>query len=380
MSFVNVTPEVVGQAAADLAGIGTSLGEANAAAALSTAAVLAPGVDEVSLAITTMLGNYAQEYQALSAQAANFHNQFVSLMNAGVGQYLSTEVANAQQALGSWVSDSAGTASGYLSGVTFTNPTVCAPAAAAPLAAGLNVGTSYQSLLANTVANVQVIENEFVQQTLPLVIQAATNPFGVPQAALTSLQTGSVQPLLSIPGHIAVGTAELAAELGVPASITSLSVHDGTAALELGLGLPQKLALDALGAPITGGLAAAQSATQLVDALATGNVGSALSVLADAPATVVDGFLNGEVTLSFGIVLPAGLGSATAEIPVAGVLAPLQPPFSVAVTAPALPFIDTITVTGRSLGGLVSGVNSGVQQIAGTVARPAWPTFTAAGA
>lgn len=358
MSFVNVTPDFISQAAGDLAGIGSSLGEANVAAALSTTGVLAPGLDEVSQAITALLSAHAQEYQALSAQAANFHNQFVSLLNSGVGQYLNTEADNAQQALSSWVSDSA-------------------PAAASPFAGMLNRGGSYQSLATNTIANLHVIESDFIQQTAPLLIQAATNPFGAPQGILAALQTGSVQPLLSVPGQIATGSAELVTKLSVPVSISSISVQNGTAAVGLGLGLPEQLVFDAVGAPITGGIAAGQSATQLVNALATGNVEAALSVVVDAPAAIADGFLNGQETLSIGIALPGGLGGATAEIPVAGLLAPLQP-FSVEVTVPGLPFVDTVAVTGPPVGGLVPGVNSAVQQIAGVVAEPVSLTATPA--
>jgi hypothetical protein len=99
MSFVTIAPEFVGQAAADLEGIGSELSEANAAAAAATTGVIAPGADEVSLAITALFGTHARQYQALSAQAAAFHSEFVSLLNAGAGSYVSTEVANARQSL-----------------------------------------------------------------------------------------------------------------------------------------------------------------------------------------------------------------------------------------------------------------------------------------
>ncbi len=99
MSFVTVAPEFVGQAAADLEGIGSELTSVNAAAAAPTTGVLAPGLDEVSLAITAMFGTHARQYQAHSAQAATFHSQFVSMLNAGADSYVSTEVANAQQSL-----------------------------------------------------------------------------------------------------------------------------------------------------------------------------------------------------------------------------------------------------------------------------------------
>jgi PE family len=99
MSFVTAVPEFVTAAAGDLAGIGSTLAEANAAAALPTTGVVAAAADEISTGIAAMFGTYAQQYQALSAQAASFQNEFVSLLNGGAAAYMSTEVANAEQTL-----------------------------------------------------------------------------------------------------------------------------------------------------------------------------------------------------------------------------------------------------------------------------------------
>ncbi|HWT50181.1 MAG TPA: PE family protein, partial [Mycobacterium sp.] len=57
--------------------------------------VVAAGADEVSATIAAMFGAHAQAYQALSAQAASFHQQFVQLMSGGASQYALTEAANA---------------------------------------------------------------------------------------------------------------------------------------------------------------------------------------------------------------------------------------------------------------------------------------------
>ncbi len=95
MSWVIAAPEYVAAAANDLAGIGETLGSANAAAAFPTGAVLAAGADEVSVGIAAMFGAHAQAYQAISQQAALFHSQFVQLMTAGAGQYAETEALNA---------------------------------------------------------------------------------------------------------------------------------------------------------------------------------------------------------------------------------------------------------------------------------------------
>lgn len=67
MSFVNVAPELLESAAHDLAGIGSSLGEATGLAAAPTTSIVAAGADEVSTAIAALFGSHGQEFQALTA-------------------------------------------------------------------------------------------------------------------------------------------------------------------------------------------------------------------------------------------------------------------------------------------------------------------------
>ncbi|GAB7143971.1 hypothetical protein LRC484719_25620 [Mycobacterium riyadhense] len=99
MSFVVAAPEILSAAATDLANIGSSISAANAAALAPTTGVLAAGADEVSAAIAVLFGSHAQAYQALSAQAAAFHAQFVQTMASGTGGYASAEAANVEQTL-----------------------------------------------------------------------------------------------------------------------------------------------------------------------------------------------------------------------------------------------------------------------------------------
>ncbi|HTY35369.1 PE family protein [Mycobacterium sp.] len=95
MSFVFATPEYLAGAASDLANIASTISSANAAALGPTSGVLAAGADEVSATIATLFGAHAEVYQALSAQAALFHQQFVELMSGGAAQYALAEAANA---------------------------------------------------------------------------------------------------------------------------------------------------------------------------------------------------------------------------------------------------------------------------------------------
>ena len=99
MSFLGVTPEQIESAAQDLAGIRSALSESSAAAAAPTTVVVAAAEDEVSTAIASMFGDFGRRYQVLNAQATAFHDEFVNLLNAGAGAYISTEVANAKNNL-----------------------------------------------------------------------------------------------------------------------------------------------------------------------------------------------------------------------------------------------------------------------------------------
>ncbi|MCV7077687.1 PE family protein, partial [Mycobacterium szulgai] len=95
MSFVNVVPDVLATAATDLTGVNSLLSAANAAAAAPTTGLLAAAQDEVSAAIAGLFSEYAHGYQAVSAQATEFHTWFVQALTAGVGSYVSTEAASA---------------------------------------------------------------------------------------------------------------------------------------------------------------------------------------------------------------------------------------------------------------------------------------------
>ena len=93
-SFVIASPDVLSSASADLAGIGSAIREANAAAAApSTTSVVAAAQDEVSAAISKVFGGYAGEFQAMSAQAAAFHAQFVQSLTSGGFMYAAAESA-----------------------------------------------------------------------------------------------------------------------------------------------------------------------------------------------------------------------------------------------------------------------------------------------
>ncbi|WP_204800746.1 PE family protein [Mycobacterium riyadhense] len=96
-SFVIATAGSLASAAEGLTGLEEAIRAANASAASSTTHVLTAAGDEVSAAIARLFGTYGYEYQALSAQAARFHAQFVQALTAGAREYTAVEAANASR-------------------------------------------------------------------------------------------------------------------------------------------------------------------------------------------------------------------------------------------------------------------------------------------
>ncbi|RUP07282.1 MAG: PE family protein [Mycobacterium sp.] len=96
MSFLFAQPQLLTEAASNLASLGSTLDAANAAAAIPTTSVMAAGADEVSAAMANVFGAHAQQYQAMGAQAAKLHDQFVQAMNASSNAYATAEGANAK--------------------------------------------------------------------------------------------------------------------------------------------------------------------------------------------------------------------------------------------------------------------------------------------
>ena len=313
MSVLLTTPEMVTTAAQDLAAMHSTLGEASAAAAGPTTALVAAAEDEISTGIAELFGAFGQEYQLLSCHAQAFHEQFVNLLNASAVAYQSAEAANAS---------------------SFT---------AAAASAGAD---PFQNLIANTTANLQRIGNTWNNTTAPALLRAVT---GYPQLISTSLATGNLLPLLGIPARLVQGGTTLYQAISTPVSLSPTLSLSGLS-LDLNLGLPALLGLNALGAPVNAAVAAGTSAASFLSAASTGDVVGAATALIGAPARIVDGFLNGHQALSTQLLLP-GL-AVTANVPLNGLLGPLEP-LTVAAALPGLPILNTFSVTDSHFGGLV---------------------------
>ncbi|MCQ4365669.1 PE family protein, partial [Mycobacterium gordonae] len=95
MSYLIAAPDVLTLAAAEAAGIGSSIRSANLSALAPTSTVMAAAADEVSTAIASLFSGHALDYQSLSKQVAAFHEQFVLAVNGASGAYAAAEAANA---------------------------------------------------------------------------------------------------------------------------------------------------------------------------------------------------------------------------------------------------------------------------------------------
>jgi hypothetical protein len=93
-SFVSASLGDVAAAAQQLTGIGSSITSANTVAAGSTTQVAVAAQDEVSAAIAAVFSTHGRAYQAVSAQVAQFHDQFAQRLSGAGGAYSLTEAAN----------------------------------------------------------------------------------------------------------------------------------------------------------------------------------------------------------------------------------------------------------------------------------------------
>ncbi|MEE6180031.1 PE family protein [Mycobacterium sp. 050134] len=344
MSFVVTIPDLVTAAGGDLASIHSTLSEATAAAAGPTTVVVAAAGDEVSAAIASVFGALGQDYQALYAQAAAFHGQFVNLLNGSAAAYLSAEAANVQQAMANAVN----------------------AAVAAPTDIGGTLGAvvgRYESVFANTAANLSGIGNTWTNVTEPALLQAFATQIGVPQRIAAAFGSGNLLSLLNVTGESGLGYANLAQQLTTPISVSVTSLSPSGASIAVGFGLPSLLAFDALGAQFNAASAAAASSAAFYSAVQAGDPLGATIALIDAPANIANGLLNGQQSLAVNLPLP-GL-SLTANIPFTGLLAPLQP-WTASAMGPGLPLMNTVTVTGSPVGGLVPALLNYAPQLLAT--------------
>lgn len=96
MSFLHAAPEALKAAASSIAGIGSEISSANAAASLPTTGVVAAAADQVSAEVAALFSSHALGYQQLSSQISAFHEKFVQALGATAASYAHAESSAAQ--------------------------------------------------------------------------------------------------------------------------------------------------------------------------------------------------------------------------------------------------------------------------------------------
>lgn len=324
MSFMFMVPELVEAAAQDLVGLRSGINEATAVAAAPTTRILAAGGDEVSAAISAMFSAHGQEFQAISAQAGAFHDEFVSLLNAGAGAYASAEAAGAQSLLNA-VNAPAQALLGapLIGGNTAAAARALASGAAAALVSGpiqaelqsisqsitnasaairtfgATVAGPYQSLFSNTVANLQSLGSAVAANPAPLLHQLIANQLGYGQVAATALHNA----VTNFPAVLANAPAT------VQAAFRALATADPAAFLhqvitnQMGFAQTVATSLQSAGQDFNAGLHALPAAYQTAyQEFMAGNVNGAVDTLGSGFGKL---FLTG-FDVSVGPIDPAG--------------------------------------------------------------------------
>ena len=91
MTYVLTEPQTLASVATNVEELGSSITEANAAAASPISGMAPAAADEVSAAIAKLFGAYGRQYQAVAGLAAAFHNEFTAALAAAGSAYTGAE-------------------------------------------------------------------------------------------------------------------------------------------------------------------------------------------------------------------------------------------------------------------------------------------------
>lgn len=352
MSFVSVVPDIVSSAAGNLANIGSALTEANGAAALPTFNLAGMGADEVSAAVRAAFAAHAEQYQAVSAKAAAFHEEFVRTLSSGVNAYLGAEVANVQQTVANAVNAPVQTLLG-------AGPGAAAAAAAEEVSQSFNVPLGPLQLSGSFTSTSFEDGSAFASGN---AVATLTTPLGS-QVLFSASGTGGIDP--SGPVFASLNATTPYGPIGLGLNGTTVDGLDQPAIqltggrVDLPPGLPLLLAAQ-FGPTATGSAALVNSTNAFFSALGGGDVLTAAQVAVNLPFTYSDAVFFGHTTVSFpDASLAASLGLPVlpqVHIPFGGVFADPQP---ITVTIPTYDLGGAVLVgsqfalEGTQFGGVV---------------------------
>lgn len=313
MALLSVVPEAVTTASETLDNLGSALRGASAAAVSQTTAIAPPAADEISSANTALFGSHAREFEAVNARASAYHAQFVNLLSGGAAQYVSSEIANAQQTLVNAINAPAQALLGH--------PLIQSAAAVNPAAATTEV--SY-------------IDTPFGRIGLTQTFIAPDNGNGPVSGAISA-----TTPL---------GNASFSINGNVSSSVTqsTLSYTGGTFVVPP----PLRLLVGAAGSVVNGGFSLFDSYSAFNSALSSGNVLGAATALLSTPFNGTNAFLFGHHSVTLPLSQLGGTTngpSVSVNIPFGGLFAPSEP---ITMTVPQYSYTDssnfTSTITGSN--------------------------------
>jgi hypothetical protein len=238
-SFLIAAPEALAAASADLSGIGEAIREARASAAPATTVIAPAAADEVSAAITQLFGNYAADFQALSARTATFHVGFVQTLLHSASAFAGTEAAN-----GSSLQNLKQDLLGLINAPSYalTGRPLIAPGApgtpATPMSQNLLVNPGFEVADPSVSGYSGVTIPGWTETGTPTVI-----PYGTPRAILPSPLSSpfpNLPKFLGFPQHAAPGSGNNFAGGGPVATSTISQTVDLTGAA----GTPYTLSAD----------------------------------------------------------------------------------------------------------------------------------------
>lgn len=379
MSIVSVAPEYVAAATSDLSGIGSVIEAANAAAAVPTAAVVAPAADTVSAQIAQMFTGHAQAYQSVSAQAAAFHMNFVQTFGASGAAYARAEAANTTPLRTLLTSAAApGSAARKPLGPLLLRDHGTSLRRAGLTATGRRLpitGHDRLSSLGSGSLSPQAIASRhgFARQgglngappppnadpRFPFFHQVLLNQIGYWRTLFEALKTLNPETIWNA---VKTVTTQMVQNFSrVIGNLTDFSffLHGGLRGFEIFFGTPLALAIDFLGAPVNALIALKASVSAFGAALHAGDVLGALTAVAEAPLKMANAFLFGQTMLDWTlpVVLLPALTSLEVQIPMGGLFAPLRS--AAIIVNGGAPNI----MKGTQFGGLFSGMRDVGRQL-----------------
>ncbi len=305
-------------------------------------------------------------------------------LGSNLGSLLTSALPGLPTTLGGLTNSLTGVVNSLLPGILNVQ------AGAGPFFTG--IAGPYEALVYNTWINLNSLAGGWLADPFPFLRQFVANQMVYGQTIATAFQTGNFAPVAAIPGEIGHNFANVVGTLTNTSVTSSLVVQQvlptPILALDNVIGLPLVFGASLLGPPAATLEAAGYAASLFSSAVQAGDGAAAFAALVDAPAYILNGFLNGQATFPYALNLSSLTGPAigdllnvtvVANFPLDGILhQPGYYPVTATVTAlggTVLPPVAiNLGVGSTPFSGLLPFlVNYAPQQLAQAIGAPASP-------